>query len=64
MIDFVDDYDTMKTSGVTFQGKQFPLELSAIICDSPACSFVKNLKGILVRLDVSDAFCQVNGMDE
>jgi hypothetical protein len=41
---FVDDYDTMKTSGVTFQGKQFPLELSAIMCDSSACSFMKNVK--------------------
>jgi hypothetical protein len=45
LTDFVEEYEAMKTSGVTFQGKQFPLEVSAVICDAPARSFVKSVKG-------------------
>lgn len=33
------------SEGVTFDGVQYTIELSAIICDAPAWPFVKSMKG-------------------
>ncbi|KAG1713953.1 hypothetical protein GQR58_002021 [Nymphon striatum] len=41
--EFVKDVKTLE-AGFTFEGKQLSLQLSSVICDTPARSFVKNIK--------------------
>lgn len=45
LTDFVMEYNSLRKSAVIFSGKTFNVEISAVICDAPARSFVKNVKG-------------------
>ena len=43
--DFIEEMKVIEAEGIEIEGKHHGLKLSAVICDAPAHSFVKNVKG-------------------
>jgi hypothetical protein len=43
--DFVNEYKKLQVTGIFCNSMRFDIELSAVICDTPARAFVKNVKG-------------------
>lgn len=44
LFDFINEMQQLETAGITFEGKNYQLKISSIICDAPARSFIKNCK--------------------
>ncbi|CAG9763445.1 unnamed protein product [Ceutorhynchus assimilis] len=42
---FVNEFKTVKQNGIHFNNSQFSVQISKILCDAPAKSFVLNVKG-------------------
>lgn len=43
--DFVSEFQKLQTTGVIYGPKKYDVVLAAVICDTPARAFVKNVKG-------------------
>jgi hypothetical protein len=43
--DFLEEMDSLKENGITFDGKTFQVSLFSFVCDAPARSFLKCIKG-------------------
>lgn len=43
--DFVNEYQSIKENGIFFNGSTVQCKISALVCDAPARSFIKNVKG-------------------
>jgi hypothetical protein len=42
---FIDEFRKLQETGIVCNGKRFDIELSAVICDTPARAFVRSVKG-------------------
>lgn len=45
LTDFVNDTLILERDGFCYQGTSVPVALSAIVCDAPACAFIRSSKG-------------------
>ena len=43
--DFINEMNDIKQQGFAYHGRQYQLNLTAVICDAPARTFVKCIKG-------------------